>query len=433
MSSTTTVQGTRSYHATASDGQHLTVATLTALCLVAGMAVFFHFHSEVGEEIAFLAITVPVLLQIWLGRTDIRVALRTFSHALPLLIAIWLSLAATINAQADFLRNLVILLNLTYAFVAFSILGSDRAADLWPDVMRVVFWLACPVFVYVLLVVPRDVGAWGRWAPFGIQPNWWGMMALGLAWSALAQRNGLIRFAGVALAAYFMFRVQSRGAMLALVPAVGLCSGYFLPLSRRRIVALIAITIFGATIVAVAMLSSDDFGKGILDFFVNDVARLNDNYRGLGSGMSGRTANYDIGWAAFLDAPFFGTGFRSLSMIHNGFLLVLAESGLVALLGMIFLFGWNLKRYIAARDWIGAGYIISYAVALMTFPRSLNINMTSLLCIMVLMNGVKTRNVGRPRLAVYPPSRHLEGPTRAAPRRIGCIAVANRPSISDCR
>lgn len=418
MISNATLPAASSNRVRANDRRRLYVAALSALCLVSGLVVFFRFHSEIAQEIAFLAITAPVLMQIWFRMTDMSVAFRTFGHALPFLIALWLSFAVNMGNQSELLRNFVILLNLSYAFVVCAVLGSGRTGNFWADVMRAVFWLASPAFVYVLLVVPHDVGAWGRWAPYDIQPNWWGMMALGLAWSALAQRNGFVRFAGVALAAYFMFRVQSRGAMLALVPAVGLCSGYFLPLSRRRIAALTVITAIGAAALAAAMSSSDEFGTRMLNFFVDDVARLNDKYRGLGSGMSGRTVNYEMGWAAFLDAPFFGTGFRSLSSIHNGFLLVLAESGLVALLGMIFLFGWNLKRYFAARDWIGAGYIISYCVVLLTFPRSLNINMTSLLCIMVLMNGVKARSANRLRFAVRPPPQISVKSFRALPSHL---------------
>jgi O-antigen ligase len=180
--------------------------------------------------------------------------------------------------------------------------------------------------------------------------------------------------------------------MVALLPALLLCSGYFLPLNGRRIAVLAALTALAVVIVAGATAhSSLDIEKWALDFIVNDIARLNDKYRGLTSGASGRTENYAKAWHAFQESPVLGNGFGEFESVHNGFLLVLAESGLFALMGILFLLVKGIQGYRGVGNWAGAGYILSYSVALMTFPRSFNINMTSLLCIMILMKGLASR------------------------------------------
>jgi O-antigen ligase len=375
------------------------VSGLTAFCIVATFVAFFSLRSEVAQELFFLALGIPVLLQIAFGMADLRVATSSLANALPYVIALWLSLALGASGNPDPLRNLVILSNVSYAFGLFAILGSARQPELLDEVLRKVFWLALPAFVVVLVVAGGDVGAWGRWMPYDMQPNWWGMMALALAWCALAQRHLWVRLAGVAVAAYFMYLVQSRGALLALVPAFVLASGLFVPLDRKRLLLLGVACVLGVLVViAGSGLLSVDLGQTSVDFVLNDLLKLNDPYRGLASGASGRVATYVQAWETFQQSPVFGGGFGESEFVHNGFLLVLAESGLLGLLGMLFLIAKSLWRYRSVGDWIGPGYILSYCVALMTFPRSFNINMASLLCIMIIMRGLALRRAAKARL-----------------------------------
>lgn len=375
------------------------VSALTAFCIVATFVVFFVLRSEIAQELFFLALAIPVLLQIAFGMADLRVAMSSLANTLPYVIALWLSLALGASGNPEPLRSLVILSNVSYAFALFAILGSARQPELLDDVLRKVFWLALPAFVAVLVVARGDTGAWGRWMPYEMQPNWWGMMALALAWSALAQRQVAVRLAGLAVAAYFMYLVQSRGALLALVPAVVLASGLFVPLERKRLLWLgLACVLAVLVVVASSSFSSVDLLQQATDFVANDVLKLDDPYRGLASGASGRVATYAQAWATFQQSPVLGGGFGESEFVHNGFLLVLAESGLLGFLAMLFLLAKSLWRYRSVGDWIGPGYILSYCAALMTFPRSFNINMASLLCMMIIMRGLALRRTAKARL-----------------------------------
>jgi len=374
----------------------MAVSLLTGLSLVSSFVAYFRFHSEFAQELCFLALTAPVLVMGAQGLADFHKAFRSFAFALPYLAAMWISLALNSSDADVAVRNVIILGNLTYAFTLCALLGNARAEEMVSAIMRSVFLCSAPVFLYVLAVVPRDVGAWGRWIPFDVQPNWWGMMALGLAWTAFSCRNTFLKIAGAVLASYFMYRVQSRGAMLALIPAVLFCSGWFFPLSPRRITALVVTVcalILG--ILAYSTLFPDSTTTSITEFFMNDVARLNDKYRGLGSGMTGRTQAYEVGLEAFMDSPLLGSGMGTFRFIHNGFLQVLAEGGLFALVGMLLLFSRALYGYLTHRNWAGVGYVLSYTLALMTYPRTLNINMTSLLFIIIVMQGRYTQPVHR--------------------------------------
>jgi O-antigen ligase len=131
------------------------------------------------------------------------------------------------------------------------------------------------------------------------------------------------------------------------------------------------------------------------DFLLNEVMRVNDTHRGLSSGMSGRTEGYQMAWEGFLESPVFGKGFGAYSFVHNGFLLTLAESGIFAFMGMLYLFYTSIRSAIKENRWNNLGYLISYSIALMTFPRSFNINMTGMLLLLVMMTEISHRYIPR--------------------------------------
>jgi hypothetical protein len=376
--------------------RRFTVSLLVAFFLAGGLFSFSILMSDVAQELSFLALTIPVFLQIKWGLVDSASMRSGFSSSFPYLLPLILSFAFNFtDLNANILHTTVVLLNVVYAFFLGSVLGSCRNGELYPQIMRHLMIIVLPVFVYVIYA-QRGAMVWGRWEPYGFQPNWWGMMALGLAWCALAHGKALFRYAGLGIALYYMFKVQSRGAMVAFIPAFLFCSGYFLPLTAKRVAQLGGICLVGLIfLVANAMLSSHGIGERVMMFLSDDVMRINDPLRGAGSGMTGRAVAYAVAWEAFLDSPILGGGYGEFEFVHNGFLLTLAESGVFALIGILFLLGKSMSAYLKGKDWEGFGYVASYIVTLLTFPRSFNINMTSLLVIIVLMNGVCQSSLSR--------------------------------------
>jgi O-Antigen ligase len=365
------------------------IALLVAVCLAAGFLVFFKWHSETGEELCFLALTAPVIVQIASGMASPAVAGRTFAAALPYIIPLGASFVFNIaDANTDPLHDSVILLNTMYALALVSVLASSGTNELWSHIMRWTAITAFPLFVYVA-IDQRNALVWGRWSPYGEQPNWWGMMALSLAWSSLAWRSTVIRVPALTVAMYYLFRTQARGSIVALVPAVLLCGGYFIPLTRKKLLWLFATILMCVLgVLSWSTLTSHDIAGQIAHYFAYEVMKINDPMRGVQSGLTGRTEAYQGAWDAFLQSPFIGNGYSEFEFVHNGFLITAAESGIFALVGLLYLFASGLRAYVKVSHWPGVGYVLSYILTIMTFPRSININMTSLLFLMVLMRGV---------------------------------------------
>jgi O-antigen ligase len=374
-----------------------------AVFLTAGFLASFLWGSEVGEQLCFLGLTLPVLLQFFFGMASIRIATKTMAAALPYLAALLISSLFNIADESkDLVRDFVILVNMSYALFLASVLASWRDDELWRDVMRFTALLALPLFVYVAITHRHDE-QWGRWTPFDVQPNWWGMMALGLAWSSLAWKNIAFRGIGLTVAIYYLFQTQARGAVVAFLPAFGLCSGYFIPLTRKVMLRCILMGVAGAlAVVLISAFTSNDIVEKMATYFFEDVMKLHDTRRGFGSGMSGRTENYEKAWNAFFDSPLLGNGYADFDFVHNGFLITADESGIFGVFGLLYLFFAGLRGYWKTRHWPGVGYVLSYIITISTYPRTLNINMTGLLFMFVLMRGIALKHTQR-RIAKQPP------------------------------
>ncbi|MDD2658583.1 MAG: O-antigen ligase family protein [Methylococcales bacterium] len=372
-------------------------AFLISCCLAGVFFSFIHYRSEIVTELCFLALIVPAVYCLASGLANINITLKTYRLALLYLIPLLFSYIFSIDSNTDFFRNITLLMNIFFSFFLASLFGSRPEHDLPYLVMRRLMFLIFPIFIYVALTQRHASDyTWGRWMPDGMQPNWWGMMSLGLAWCALTWKSALIRFVLLALSLYFMISVQSRGSIVAFLPAFFFASGWFYPLTKKNILRLLAILFLGFLMVIIwGIFSEVSLLNKFSDFLMNDVMRINDQYRGLNSGMTGRTEGYQMAWKGFLESPVFGKGFGAYSFVHNGFLLTLAESGIFAFMGMLYLFYTSIRSAIKGNRWINLGYLISYSIALMTFPRSFNINMTGILLLLVMMTEISHRYIPR--------------------------------------
>ncbi len=368
---------------------------LISFCLAGTFFSFIHYRSEIANEFSFLALIVPAIYCLASGLASINIALKTYRIALLYLVPLLFSYIFGIDTNTDFFRKIILLLNIFFAFFLASLFGSRPEHEIPYRVMRQLTFFLFPIFIHIALT-QRHANAytWGRWQPLGIQPNWWGMMSLGLAWCALAWKSALIRFVALALSLYFMISVQSRGSIIAFLPALFFASGWFYPLSKMNILRLVTLLFLGFIMLIIWNIVSEvSLLEKMTDYLINDVMRSNDKYRGLNSGLTGRTEGYEIAWKGFLKSPAFGKGFGDYSFVHNGFLLTLAESGIFAFMGMVYLFYTSIRSAIKENRWNNVGYLISYAVTIMTFPRTFNINMTGMLLLLVLMIEISHRHI----------------------------------------
>jgi O-antigen ligase len=220
--------------------------------------------------------------------------------------------------------------------------------------------------------------------PMGLHPNWWGEVALAMALCALAIRSYLIKSIVVADALIAMYFVQSRGALAALIVAYAV---YFLCSLRgvhaNRILTQVGY-IFIALSVAVVLVVLSGKMQFLTEFLVQRVLFINNPYRGIESGVTGRLDGWMYAIDVFLENPFFGKGFDTLSVVHNGFLRWAGEGGLV-LLSVMALFiilamfrAWRMNNYLVIASLIG---VLTY---MMTYPRALNLNIVGAIFLLLI-------------------------------------------------
>ena len=127
-----------------------------------------------------------------------------------------------------------------------------------------------------------------------------------------------------------------------------------------------------------------DFWSAILDIVESKILLLNDPYRGVGSGLTGRLADWWIAIEIFVENPVFGQGFDTLTEVHNGFLRWAGEGGVLLLGVMLLLIITVLVRaWRSHNNWVFAA-LLGIMAYMMTYPRALNMNLVGMLFFLAL-------------------------------------------------
>ncbi|MEZ5353911.1 MAG: O-antigen ligase family protein [Bryobacteraceae bacterium] len=182
-------------------------------------------------------------------------------------------------------------------------------------------------------------------------PNHLGLIAFGVLVSCLGVENLLLRSVLMVVNFLGIVGCQSRGALLAGGLALGAHMGLSLVTDRKaRTVRVFAYTFAVVGACVIALVNFDELSAAI-----NGLLLLDDRYRGVGTGFTGRIEAWEEALAMFRENPFFGVGFRmherymtSLSSAHNGYLSMLAETGVTGIAGVVLLFGLTIRM--VARD-----------------------------------------------------------------------------------
>jgi len=163
---------------------------------------------------------------------------------------------------------------------------------------------------------------------------------------ALAITKKWLRWLTFALGVTGILIVESRASLLGL--AAGVFVVWYLPSLRAllRIGAVLAVAV--CFVVSIPALRSYTISH------VETTLALNDRYRGLGTGFTGRTETWKRGLSEVQESPFLGTGPRTQKTLansvgekapHNGYLITLLEVGFVGFLATAALFArrllWN--------------------------------------------------------------------------------------------
>lgn len=289
---------------------------------------------------------------------------------LPLALVLPLSLFHGAPTSA-----VVYIILISYVFLASYLFTSTNASE---ELFRSLLAAVVIGHSLMLIVALIDGGySWGRLAARA-GPNYWGMIATITATCAIVLKRIWLRVAVIALSCAILVLTSSRGSMLAVAAAgsVMLLLAVIVATPAKRVMVMTA-TVGGGLIVLLAA------GSYILD----DVLKVSDPQRGLGSGGTGRVDAWLETIKLFVDNPFLGVGYRqhermitAASSAHNAYLATAAETGLIGLVAYLALIVGAtvllarriLKGPARAVDFAALGFMISFLVAGMVERQALN-------------------------------------------------------------
>jgi O-antigen ligase len=222
----------------------------------------------------------------------------------------------------------------------------------------------------------------------GYNPNSLALVDLSAIVAAMAYRNVPIRCCILAVPVLATVLTDSRASGLGTIIALGVIILVRLKAAEH------STRNFMFIIMGIVILSAIYF-RGQLSASFSDFFQLQDEYRGLDTGATGRSAAWSATWRLFVENPIFGVGFRAhearlgvASSSHNGYLALLAEVGLVGFTSVIYLVATGaafLYKRVASKDAVFCysilfGLVAGYLVVAMFERYLLNVgNPTSLL------------------------------------------------------
>lgn len=237
--------------------------------------------------------------------------------------------------NADLYDSTFLLGNVISAWITFFMLYLlATRAEL--NLRVILLWCSIINTLVLPLVLASAQVTWGRTITTALHPNYVGMIALTGVIGALAARSVIVMIGLSIIPFYAMYEVQSRTSIMGGLLAIGVCiwMGSVHRLARRygaaMVTAMLLLLAIAFVLVAVLTPLGDTLAR-----MGNDVFKLNDEYRGISSGGSGRLELWQAAIGIWLDNPIAGVGFKGhplqmpeQAMSHNAYLGVLADMGI---------------------------------------------------------------------------------------------------------
>jgi O-antigen ligase len=194
-------------------------------------------------------------------------------------------------------------------------------------VRRVLVFTGILLFVWLLVLLLHHGLRLGFGSSIGgINRNTTSTLGLGALVCTVLSPKKSIRIGAFAAAGFFAVVVTSRGSMLALC----VFAGVYYALNRGTSKAVVNTSLAVFALVAILMASSF-----MNELILNDILRVDDENRGVGSGFTGRWEKWQNGFRLFWESPIIGHGFRAAAGgvgfggIHSGYIKLLVENGIL--------------------------------------------------------------------------------------------------------
>jgi O-antigen ligase len=312
-------------------------------------ALFYVFYLVQGKnenalQLAVMGGLIPAGCQFFLLGVDLRGLVAPMKIWLALLLVILLSyLFSAMNPQtaptgSDGMTIPAAWTPMVYTLNTAFVLGIGTLVAGCPDrrLLRSIASLYCviatPFLVYIDLTGKM---VWGRLFA-DLQPNVWGLMGLTVCLGAFARKPGPLAVAAFAGGAFTILQASSRENMVALAFALlALGALYVRDMNRPRF----WVILVGAGVTLAAMtLLLDPYILNAIDYISHDIFMVDNRYRGVDSGFTGRTGIWGETIDLWLKWPILGVGFRQHEQFlagtpaHNAYLAMLADTGIFGLI-----------------------------------------------------------------------------------------------------
>lgn len=378
------------------------------------LSVAFHLQADnkILLELLLLAGAVPALLHCIFLPMDTRGNAPGMWFLWIFLVIFFLSYMVNPFTWED----LVNLFNVLFVFLIGILIASSTDTSLIGRIAGAYAVMLTPYLLYINLTGER---IWGR-LHAGSQPNLWGLLSVNVAIGAFALRSRLLQAGCMVIAIMTLYNAQARGSMAALIPILFVYTYHWyiheknIDISWKLVVTYL---LFVVVFCFVAFYS---------DIIVNDILRLNDPYRGLQSGATGRDEAWAEALGLWFNSPLLGVGFRKHEDLmvltdlssHNAYIAMLADTGFVGFLAyMAFLIGSLIAAVRGITDnklrLFLVGVIISYAFAGMFERRAINVgnsfSITFLFVCLTALRLSKQRMIYDSRSEVPPAAATLPG------------------------
>lgn len=283
-----------------------------------------------STPIVYQAVGVAFFVAVsWLRPNRVLNAIKFSDYNFPHLVFIafcqytFLQSTFSIDPIGSFVFSVI---HIAVYFCLASLWNFNESAKYFP-ILGAFLFLYCGFLASLLGVNGRFVG----WIP----ANDYAKLAMVAAvFCAFGSRFSILLGA---VAAYGIILIsQSRGTLLFLtIFYVGLIV-FGRGFTKRRMVALVLIVVFGSF----AFIADELTGRAVISGVLDNVLLINDPDRGLGSGLTGRSDFFSAALSAWSESPLFGYGLRTRENFltgvagpavngHSGYLNMLLDVGLV--------------------------------------------------------------------------------------------------------
>ncbi|MGC2424881.1 MAG: O-antigen ligase family protein [Nitrospirota bacterium] len=379
------------------------LALWLTLILFVNIASHFYFNGEEtssGLYADFLALIWP--FPFFFAKKNFRESIRTLlgNHKFFLFMFLYMmsSFLSIINSPLPLISLGYFagtFIGLLYSYMFMSSMASDEI------IKGFVVFSFFAALILVAFAAHVGLDDKGRLSSEIYNPNPVGLVCVSVIMAALLSRNKIMFLFAISTA-IVLYYSDSRTSIMALF--IGLASWAVFKRKRGFSSLTMSCIFFGiAFLMVYVFFNADSIIRAIDNLFA-----VNDKWRGVGTGFTGRMEAWKEALSIFWSSPLFGVGFRmhehymtTASSAHNGYLAVLADTGVT---GSVVLFGFiwlSLFNYLNCTrdvlDFWAIGIICGYLFVGLFERYILNVgNPTSLIVMMMLVRGFSLKS-RRPR------------------------------------